>query len=381
MPWSSRPRQPGFGPSLSTAQALSIEAASNRAIRAVPSRYIVIHDDDDSWQPTFLQRTTSFLDDNPSYGGVITQAMAVTESLTADRVEVVSSRPFNSHLTHLYLIEMLEANCFPPISFLFRRDAYAAVGEFDPALPVLGDWDFNIRFLQKYDIGVVPELLANYHWRVDGQQSGAYGNTIIAGYAQHAANDVMIRNRMLRRDLEAGRFGPGCLMSMLRWQRGALVGEALRARPDGNEAMAHPDGEEAMAHPDGEEAMAHPDGEEAMAHPDGEEAMARPDDPAGCQPADQAAEAPTVRRDGFLRPAPRPFPAPGAADPASTAMAEDGGPGVTAGAGKINRRPRFAGECLPLRRPERRPQLTLTSRVHRQYDCATVIPPSRENVP
>ncbi len=212
-------------------QPLSIEAASNHAIHAVPSRYIVIHDDDDSWQPTFLQRTTSFLDDNPSYGGVITHTMAVTETLTPDGVEVVSSRPHNSDLTHLYLVEMLEWNRFPPISFVFRRDVYATVGDYDPTLPVAGDWEFNVRFLQKYDIGVIPELLANYHWRVDGQQDGAYGNTIIAGSSQHLALDAVIRNRMLRRDLEAGRFGPGCLMSILRCQRGALAGqEALVAR-------------------------------------------------------------------------------------------------------------------------------------------------------
>ena len=50
--------------------------------------------------------------------------MAVTETLTADRIEVVSSRPFNSDLTHLYLIEMLEGNTFPPISFLFRQGRF-----------------------------------------------------------------------------------------------------------------------------------------------------------------------------------------------------------------------------------------------------------------
>ena len=134
----------------------------------------------------------------------------------------MSSRPFNSDLAHLYLVEMLEANRFPPISFLFRRDAYVAVGDFDDMLPPLADWEFNVRFMQKYDIGVIPELLANYHWRVEGQQGGVYGNTVVAGHSQHLALDVVIRNRMLRRDLEAGRFGPGCMMSLLRWQRRML---------------------------------------------------------------------------------------------------------------------------------------------------------------
>jgi len=199
--------------------SIGMEAASNKGIHAVDSQYIVIHDDDDSWQPAFLEVTTDFLRQNPSYGGVVTQSMRVDEEIMGDCVRVLSKYPFNRTLTNVYLIDLLGANSFPPISFLYKREAFRAVGDYDPTLPVLGDWDFNIRFLQRYNIGVVPELLANYHHRVNVQGGAAYENTVIAGVSQHLLYDAVIRNRMLRQDLAEGRFGVGCLMSVLRWHR------------------------------------------------------------------------------------------------------------------------------------------------------------------
>ena len=37
-------------------------------------------------------------------------------------------------------------NPFAPITFLFRRTAYEAVGPFNQDYTVLGDWDFHYRF-------------------------------------------------------------------------------------------------------------------------------------------------------------------------------------------------------------------------------------------
>ena len=135
----------------------------------------------------------------------------------------MASIPSIAALSNVYLIDLLSTNSFPPISFLYKREAFRAIGDYDPTLPVLGDWDFNIRFLQKYNIGVVPELLANYHHRVNVRGGAAYENTVIAGVNQHLLYDAVIRNRMLRQDLAEGRFGVGCLMSVLRWQRNLMA--------------------------------------------------------------------------------------------------------------------------------------------------------------
>ena len=46
---------------------------------------------------------------------------------------------------------------------MFSKKAFDQIGGFDETLPVLGDWDFNIRFLEKFEIGLIRENLANYH--------------------------------------------------------------------------------------------------------------------------------------------------------------------------------------------------------------------------
>ena len=90
-------------------------------------------------------------------------------------------------------------NSFPPISFLYKREIYDKVGGYNESLPVLGDWDFNIRFLRVADIGVIPELLARYHHRdTITDANNAYGNTVNAGVSKHVKYDAILRNHYLR---------------------------------------------------------------------------------------------------------------------------------------------------------------------------------------
>ena len=217
-------------------ESLGMEAASNAGVGRADCEFIVIHDDDDSWQPQFLARTVQFLDQGGPYQGVVTRSWKVDEVLEPGGARVLGRAPYNPHLESVYLAEMAVVNQFPPISFLFRRAMWQEVGGFDPELPVLGDWDFNLRFLAKADIGVIPEMLANYHFRprvADGQ--GVYGNTVTHGLDQHVAYDALVRNRMLRRDLEEGRVGLGHMVGLGRHV--AVFKHALRGVEGGTERL------------------------------------------------------------------------------------------------------------------------------------------------
>ncbi len=181
-------------------QSKGMEAASNAGIRCCGSEYIVIHDDDDSWEAEFLEKTVKFLDNEPLFAGVITHTLWVNEVIENNCPVTTSSYGFNTRLKSVYFMEMLMANNFPPISFLYKRDIYNKIGGYNETLPVLGDWDFNIRFLKEADIGVVPELLALYHHRntitdiVD-----PYGNSVHAGMSKHIRYDAVLRNHYLRK--------------------------------------------------------------------------------------------------------------------------------------------------------------------------------------
>ena len=180
-------------------QSKGMEAASNAGIRSCESEYIVIHDDDDSWETNFLEKTVAFLESDSCFAGVITHSILINEELKEDGPRTTSSYGFNTWLQSIYMMEMLMVNSFPPISFLYKREIYDKVGGYDESLPVLGDWDFNIRFLKEADIGVIPELLARYHHRDTITDAGnAYGNTVTAGVSKHVKYDAILRNHYLR---------------------------------------------------------------------------------------------------------------------------------------------------------------------------------------
>lgn len=204
---------------IDTSGSSGIEAASNIGVRASDSEFVVIHDDDDSWERDFLTRCVEFMDatDTPrldcGYGGVITHSLRVDEEINGQNVRRIGEEPFNTWLANVSLYRLAAGNVFPPISFLFRRDAWEKVGGFRESLPVLGDWDFHLRVCACYEIGVVPELLANYHRR-SSIQAGEYGNTIVVSDLKHRAYENLYRNELLRRDLEAGQAGLGFMVNM-----------------------------------------------------------------------------------------------------------------------------------------------------------------------
>lgn len=206
-------------------ESRGMEAASNTGIRSCDSEFLVIHDDDDTWDPEFLAATTAFLEAEPLYAGVVTHSTRIDEVIEGDEIRVIRRTPWNPHLLSVYLIEMARVNSFPPISFLFRRSVLSEIGLFDESLPVLGDWDFHLRFLAARDIGVIARALAFYHHREN--TVGVYGNSVYDGISKHIRYDALLRNRMLRRDLANGRLGLGLLVNLARTQNGLSMLETL----------------------------------------------------------------------------------------------------------------------------------------------------------
>lgn len=181
--------------------SLGMSEASNAAIRASSSEFIVVHDDDDSWHPDFLQEAVAFLRDtnNDDCCGVITQTVQVLEEIVDDKIIERERRDFNSAenpQTRVNLLRLLMQNNITTISYVFRRSVIDKIGYFNN-LPVLDDWDFNIRCALHYEIGVIQKHLANYHHRIT-QQNSAYGNSIIATSNVCLQYETMIRNAGLR---------------------------------------------------------------------------------------------------------------------------------------------------------------------------------------
>src|SRR5436309_780754 len=198
-------------------RSAGMQCASNSAIVSSASDYIVIHDDDDSWDERFLAETVKFLDseEGAAYGGVITHTVQIKEIMTSDGPVETSRNEFNCDLKNISLFRMMGGNLFPPISFLYRRQVHESVGYFDQAYDVLGDWDFNLRMVQKFEIAVLPRKLAFYHWRPK-TEAPAYANTVTAGVDRHHAILSKIQNAALRGETDFTGFGPGAVSNISR---------------------------------------------------------------------------------------------------------------------------------------------------------------------
>jgi glycosyltransferase involved in cell wall biosynthesis len=206
-----------------------MEAASNAGVRAADSTFVVIHDDDDSWAPEFLERTAGFLAAHPEYVAVTTHCTRIEEKIDSDIIRQIRKSPHKPVLSCVHLSDMLQKNLFPPISLLYRRSAFEAAGGYDESMAVLGDWDFNIKILLQGDIGVLPQPLSNYHVRVGSILSQADRNSITPGATRQHIAEAAYRNRMLRRDVAEGRASLGQLLALSRpVSRGSISSRLMR---------------------------------------------------------------------------------------------------------------------------------------------------------
>lgn len=225
-----------------------MEAASNVGIRAVSSKYIVIHDDDDSWDQEFLSKTVDFLGGTEGrlYNGVITYSTYVSELIRDDEVVRLSDQAYQGRLKGVDLDVIVEKNLFPPISFLFRRTVYDKIGGYEETLPVLGDWLFNMEFLLHANIGVIPEFLAFYHHRDQSDLTAPeYRNTVVDQVSLHQKYTSIVRNHFfrgninqsvvsLRMALQGEASGALSEASVQRRAAGALPSVQVLSRGDGD---------------------------------------------------------------------------------------------------------------------------------------------------
>jgi glycosyltransferase involved in cell wall biosynthesis len=175
------------------------EAAMNTGVSASESTYLSIHDDDDTWAPTFLDQCVRHLE-NSAEQAVAVRTEVVYEHVDGEEITVDSREMLASDLSQISLAEMIRHNYAPPISLLYRREVHDAVGLYDETLPVLADWDFNLRLLSRFTVGFIDGLpLAFWHQRP--ASVGDEGNSVVTAQQDHARYEIEIRDRYLRGDL------------------------------------------------------------------------------------------------------------------------------------------------------------------------------------
>ena len=170
-----------------------------------PNDLIIIHDDDDSWSPEFLSVMTSELDRYqelaPSVTGIICRANRVYEKIDGNVILTDHFEPHASVLPEVGILDTSDLfddrNNFAPIQFLYEYRAWVELDGYNPQLTTYGDWDFNLRFLEKYDIAAIPNYLAFYHWRLSS--TGVDFNSIVGRNYQKETCRQVVLNRLQRK--------------------------------------------------------------------------------------------------------------------------------------------------------------------------------------
>lgn len=193
-----------------------MEAATNAGLAVAREReaeYIVIHDDDDTWSPEFLsvmiRELHKYEELVPTVRGVVCRSNQVHERIEGNIITVDHLEAHAPHIPELGLLKLADLlnsdYNFGVNQFLYRLNALVAVGDYDQLFPVLGDWDFNLRFLQHYDIALIPNFLAFYHRRigVSGPNANS-GSGDVPRRVQWEAYQQLIYNRYLREGSAVG---------------------------------------------------------------------------------------------------------------------------------------------------------------------------------
>ena len=153
------------------AKSKGMEAASNAGIKATNGELIVIHDDDDFLDRTFLQKAISYLQyfsHLESIRGVAVETEKVLESIknnniVEDRRDIMTN--YDTNYRVISLSKLTRYNQIAVIGFIYKRSALRSIGMYNENFVVAGDYDFNIRFCLKYDVVILHEALAFYSFR------------------------------------------------------------------------------------------------------------------------------------------------------------------------------------------------------------------------
>lgn len=201
--------------------------SANAGVNAGSTPYLVLHDDDDSWAPTFLESSTAYLDAHPLAPGVVSRIEIVWEEKQGERYVETGREIFQQQLSDPLLGSTLLFNRFVPIGFLYRRTLHDEVGLYDESLSVVGDWEFNLRVMSRWALTYLDgPPLAFWHQRPAA--AGIDGNSVIGAGNDHEKYDALVRDAALRQYV--GENGLGLVLYLTKFidQRFVDVESGLR---------------------------------------------------------------------------------------------------------------------------------------------------------
>ncbi len=147
--------------------------ARNVGIRMAAGEWIAFQDSDDVWYPDKIEKQILYMQAHPNYEMVYGLYQVHFEN--GDTV-TVPMEPLPKVMEGELLATLLERNVIGAPVLFGRRECIQELGGFDTSYKALEDWEFVIRFAEKYQIGFLPEVLMDVYMLRGGVSSnlGAY---------------------------------------------------------------------------------------------------------------------------------------------------------------------------------------------------------------
>jgi glycosyltransferase involved in cell wall biosynthesis len=207
-----RPELTGRTEVIHLSESLGRGGAIDRGVAACTSEMIVWHDDDDTWHPEFLARTTAFLDSSDA-DAVAVRTEIVWEQVSSDRVVETGREIFHPLMLEPTFFDMLRFNHVVPIALVYRRSVHDRIGGVDPRLMAASDWEFYLRLWAQGTVGFIDEVLAYWHQRRDARGDAA--NSVHGDREAHVRFDRRVRDEAVRDYVQ--RHGAGELLYLAKY--------------------------------------------------------------------------------------------------------------------------------------------------------------------
>ena len=163
-------------------ESIGRSRAFNRGAEALDTEFVCCLDDDDSWDPEFLDALIDLHDRTavlvPDLGGAAALVTAIREDLVddGDGPHLVTlgedDLPHAFKRTDFFLDPVAYATYrhdLYPVQWMLRREAVLAAGGFPAAFNVMEDRAFLNRFLQTWRVAILDRKLAFHHRRARRQ--------------------------------------------------------------------------------------------------------------------------------------------------------------------------------------------------------------------
>jgi ABC-2 type transport system permease protein/lipopolysaccharide transport system permease protein len=139
-------------------------AARNTGIAAARGSWIAFLDADDAWRPDKLARQIKALD--KAGNGVM--ACATGYQLHRHGRELTFSLKWTPKQFRREIV--FGCTISPGSTLLVSRKVFSAIGTFDESFQRLEDWDWLLRYANRYDLAFVPMPLADIHQDISSPQ-------------------------------------------------------------------------------------------------------------------------------------------------------------------------------------------------------------------